>query len=1043
MGPVALERFLCRRKIYVNKLALNFIPTKPKVNTFGFVVFAFKKLAFLMNIRVITCILLGFSCQMASGLEFSADSLQAEEAYLLASGFYESGQFDSATYYYEQSADYYRKLDNIEKHFDARLKIASVLRRTNKIDSAIQYSELLLKEVQAYEAHGLMESHVLEVLGNCHNINSDFLTALDIQQSILEIRENFEVSHPELLINAYSNLAITYFRLGYYEDALETFENVLEQRQQFYDNKDHKLIADAYHNMALAYFLISNERNKSLAYYEKALAICKRIYPEGHPEFSSVYNGLSQVLITLNRPEEALTYGKLALEIGLQSFQEYHYLVTDALSNMSDVHLLEERFQEALKVNERTLRINLAQFGENHIFTADSYRQLAATYDGLNDRKSAQKNLFHSLAIYERLFPGPNPAKANSYLSIAQHYEAELQLDSALHYLNKSFLSNRVDSDSLNASNNILSNTIDKILWLRTLLLKSQIQHRIGERDGNSEVLETALKGYQQSDVLLYQMRLIPMLQEDFLHWSEVASHLYQDAIEVCESLSNLTGEERKYGALGFAFSRKSKSSLLKLHMLGQKAKHFAGIPDSLLQNEKKLKVDRNYWQTRDLNLHLESEQDSNQIYMVREKLFNLRREEDQLLAELQNNYPEYYRIKYDSSQLSIHEIQQKLGPTETLVEFFTAGEQIKAFTLTQSAFQVTTLGKSESLVEDITTLHQSLAENDFDNYSRLGYKLYTLLIEPLQVKTHELLIIPDGPLHFMNFDVLLTSVPDKLNFKNCHYLIRDHSIRYHYSSDLWSENHSFKANPKVLAFSFGDAENGGSGVFSEFRNRDLLDIPGASAEIAAISRLLEGEYHFGSNASESQFKKRARDFQIIHLALHGVVDHENPMRSRISFYPKADSLEDNQLYTFELINVELAADLVVVSACDAGVGQVRKGDGVVNLAKSFSYAGSKSLIFSLWELSDKVAPQIIVPFYENLLRGTSKSNSLRQAKLDYLSTADNISANPYYWAPLVFYGSDGSIKQDWGGKKWIIVSIVLLMLIMGSVLALKRLRNS
>lgn len=130
------------------------------------------------------------------------------------------------------------------------------------------------------------------------------------------------------------------------------------------------------------------------------------------------------------------------------------------------------------------------------------------------------------------------------------------------------------------------------------------------------------------------------------------------------------------------------------------------------------------------------------------------------------------------------------------------------------------------------------------------------------------------------------------------------------------------------------------------------------------------------------------------------------------SFTQVEDSVEDNYLHAFEIYNLELNAELAVLSACNTRVGAIVEGEGIMNLARAFFYAGCKSLMMSQWEVSDGAAPMIMESFYTNIKEGKSKAASLRQAKLNYMKNSSESTSNPYLWASMVLVGNDDPIQS-------------------------------
>jgi CHAT domain-containing protein len=164
----------------------------------------------------------------------------------------------------------------------------------------------------------------------------------------------------------------------------------------------------------------------------------------------------------------------------------------------------------------------------------------------------------------------------------------------------------------------------------------------------------------------------------------------------------------------------------------------------------------------------------------------------------------------------------------------------------------------------------------------------------------------------------------------------------------------------------------------------------------------LEGE------ASEKRLKsENLSNYPYVHLATHGFANRAAPDLSGLAFAVDSGSAEDNVLYLREIYNLKLNADLVVLSACESGVGKLSRGEGLLGLSRGFIYAGAKNLLVSLWQVNDASTAKLMREFYAGMLAGQSKAEALRQAKLHLIQAeASNPKfAMPYYWAPFILIG--------------------------------------
>ena len=193
------------------------------------------------------------------------------------------------------------------------------------------------------------------------------------------------------------------------------------------------------------------------------------------------------------------------------------------------------------------------------------------------------------------------------------------------------------------------------------------------------------------------------------------------------------------------------------------------------------------------------------------------------------------------------------------------------------------------------------------------------------------------------------------------------------------------------------------------FSEEGLPDLPGTASEVGAIAKLFseknyKSSIYLNADAKESSVKAEGlANYSYLHFATHGIVDESNPELSRI--YLQADtSAEDGMLYTGEIYNLKLNANLVTLSACETGLGKISKGEGVIGLSRALVYAGAKNMIVSFWSVADESTSEMMQDFYNRTLDNPSLefSKNLRASKQKLLNGK---YAAPYYWAPFVLLG--------------------------------------
>ena len=165
---------------------------------------------------------------------------------------------------------------------------------------------------------------------------------------------------------------------------------------------------------------------------------------------------------------------------------------------------------------------------------------------------------------------------------------------------------------------------------------------------------------------------------------------------------------------------------------------------------------------------------------------------------------------------------------------------------------------------------------------------------------------------------------------------------------------------------------------------------------------MIKGRTLIAEEATRENFFTLGPDYQILHFATHGKVNDDAVNYSYIAFTPTGEAEDANLLYLRDLYNIRLSAALVVLSACETGVGQLHKGEGMVSLARGFSYAGVGSILMTFWNINDQCTAEIMQSFYRQLRKSMPKDEALRKAKLNYLNGQNKSDAHPFFWAAYI-----------------------------------------
>ncbi len=522
---------------------------------------------------------------------------------------------------------------------------------------------------------------------------------------------------------------------------------------------------------------------------------------------------------------------------------------------------------------------------------------------------------------------------------------------------------------------------------------------------------------------------------------------VYNEAIYVGKMLHDLTGEF-SYLEQSFEFAETSKSFALYSEIKDMEAMQFSDLPESIKQREKRFMGEIQAYEELLYKEQISSDPDSSSIAFYKETLFHLNDDYGDLKLEIEQNYANYYELKYNPEFITLKEVQDKLAYRDALIEYVLSDTLLITYVIDRKSINVFSQEIDPEFADECLEYYMLLNNQNFsggvhDNYRRfvnLGNKFYKILIEPCLAYTDRknFTIVPDGAITYIPFEGLITRETDTeyINYMDLPYLIHDFSIGYSHSSTLlFSKRYKSKSTEdKVLAFAplyLNPLDHMDTAQFRQIdKNTEFLfPLAGTIKEVQSINETVPSRVFINEQATEAHFKKYAADYNVLHLATHTMMRDDAPLYSMVAFtnVDNSDTVEDNKLFAYEIYNMQLNAQMVVLSSCNSGFGKMQKGEGMMSLARGFIYAGCPSIIMTLWQVTDKSSSELMTSFYKYLKRGKSKQEAMRLAKIDYLETADDLTSNPYFWSGFVVLGDSSPIYQKSGFAYWLIVIVVFV----------------
>lgn len=764
--------------------------------------------------------------------------------------------------------------------------------------------------------------------------------------------------------------------------------------------------------------------------------------------------------------EVALTYLFNARKIIDSVFVDNNILISSINSDIGDVYKYTGQYEKAIEYYSRALP------HADSIPKIKAYRNLASVYLKKNEPDKAAEFLGELLDDIKKNPKALNPETGLTYLYIGEYHLANGS-DSALQYFQKAYDILIVDSGynrrdiaaalygmgdyfrhesqfykslqyyqrSLTfisnsfSDTNVFSNPLPQILFpdirIASILQKKALSlKKLYEQDHDLQFMTGSLETCQVCMDLLEKIRMNYHTENSQLKFSEDIYTTYSLAVEDCMIMYDETGD-KKWLYEAFSCSERGKSIVLLNELKDSHAQELGLVPSNLRKLEKDIKSNLLLFinQVREEENSLTP--DNNKLDYYRSNLLIYQKKHDSLVVELEKNYPDYFRLKYDPEVVTVRGVRKILQRNETLIEYTLTDRYIYIFVIKKNGFSAQKIEFKPEIVQNIFLLRDNLDFKNVDKYSYKDYlqyqysahELYRILIGPVkdQLGDDKLIIIPDGELNYLSFESLIeTFYPsDTINFKQLPYLINKHPVSYAASSSVLSIVKRVKEpalNEGVLAL----APRASLLTRSILQNNKALaeklqykeELPGAVWEAENIIKIMKGKKLIGEEATESTFKKLASSYDILHFATHTRIDNQNPFSSMLSFNPYGDYADDGVLKAYEIYSLDLAGELAVLSACSTGNGCLQKGEGVISLARAFIHAGMPSVLMSLWDIEDISTGNIIPAFYYLLNKGSDKDIALQMAKINYINrTKPEIENHPAFWSGFVLYGNSRSLN--------------------------------
>lgn len=1020
----------------------------------------------------------------------TGDNALADDVLQKAYTCQDEGKRDSAIYYFEKASIVYKKDNAWQKYIECIAGENRNYLRTDRIGDVEAKANEALKIVEDGRANEI-DKYVIDIhtqLARFHwYAKGNFPDALVLLENALVICEQAEFEIEDRKVQVYTDFGYTYGYSGDFDNSSIYFKKAMELSKKVYgENAD--VVADRYTDMVfpliqksewekaevalkkatelniknrgpehisvlknynnLGYIYLEKfDNDLAILYLNKAIGMIRKQFSEDHRSIGIGYMNLGASYSNKGEFENGVKYSKMAIENLRTSIGKQNPYLGLCLVNLANSYNQLDNYDSAIVYFEKGLQLRLDMYGKEHHEVVVMLGYMSEFYIKYQMLEEAYDAVEKAMDIASRILPEKHKHCATNYLYLSLYYTETEQLEESIVAAQKALIAlvPAFENHDVN-TNPMLKDVISTRIIIDVLTQKTQAMNQLYDTTKDLETLVAASQTAEVTDKAIDLLRIeyqTPDSKELLLSRSK---DFYEKGISIAFKLHGLTNSE-DHLEQAFKYFEKSKSILLLENIKSNLDVVTTGVPDSIIIEEKSLSRSIAFYKEK--LFEAKNNNDTVKLAALEDAFFQKVRDYDLLLNLIEEQYSEYYSIKHSTSSVTIKEVQNQQFDQNVIIEYFYGKEHIYALAISKTNISSLKTNLDKKLEMDLDGFVQGFEKKQFD--SKVSHSVYTKILQAFISKgvlndVNQITFIPDGVLHYIPFEILITSHEKAAEKK---YLIHDYTINYLHSASLPElYQNTNLTNVSYLGFSPGYKLESESLLASRSARDNQLagmlqKLPMAEEEVSTSASIWNGDYFFNENATEENFKRFARDAGIIHIASHAIIDDENPLNSKLVFSPGADSVEDGLLHTYELYNMKLNAQLACLSACNTGFGKIRGGEGVVSLAMGFFYAGVPNVMMTLWSVPDQSTSEIMTLFYKELKNGVGKADALRNAKLKFLVTADENTSDPYYWAAFTMIGDNEPLKSDNKFSYWLVGVVVMITIGGGNYFVRKQKRQA
>ena len=777
--------------------------------------------------------------------------------------------------------------------------------------------------------------------------------------------------------------------------------------------------------------------------YKQSLNVARQ--SNDHYVLGRCYNALGNVNKDIGNYLEALNFYEKALEtaekINNESDMDVH------LENISLVYYLLGDYHKSLKYINRAIIIS--ERNQNSFQSGEHYSFIARIYIQKGKYKKAHKYALKALSLLKKT--GNKRGVSLAFESLSETALKTKNIPLSFCYLDSALnLSREIDVKYIIGNQLNLSG---ELFFQNKQYVEAENQYsealRLGNQTKNKQILFSAEYGLgkvyaatkQIVKALHHFEKAVDIQEEIYFSFGleEMRVDFQENNLDIYNDIMNFLvwcyedQMNSDFTKKAFLYAEKARAQTFIQKIINKRFSITGDIDKDLKLREYKLRQELSILQKELRYQNFTKRERKEQIRRIE----TIESEIQKLKRKIALANPEYGNLFYPETP-GINEIKEyAVGKNEAILEYYLTEAESYIWLITSENIEFRKLPNRGIIVNSVTDYLQFIENpvslrNSFYDHCIPGNDLYSLILEPFESiiqSCNHLIIIPHGILNRLPFESLIVDFTDKYNPV---YLVDQHKISYAPSSNallmMKSQKNEIEA-PKILAIGNPDYERISNNsmlkrrdsVYSTFnisrsydfyssRTDSLSSLPYSEIEINLIRDLFSEEnckIFTGEKADEEMIKNlNLTQFNYIHFATHSIIDERIPSRSGLVLTLNKQSNEDGILQLYEIHNLDLDADLVVLSSCQTGRGKLYQTEGIIGLARAFFYAGASSVIVSHWNINDRATFLFMKHFYSSLIQGNNTTDALRNAQLNMLQSEVLLYRHPYYWAPFILIGN-------------------------------------